>query len=41
MSQTSYLQIERLHDAKAGTGQLSVDPGQNLIAGLIENQKRY
>jgi hypothetical protein len=37
VSQAGYLQIERLHDAKAGAGQLSVDPGQNLIACLIEN----
>jgi hypothetical protein len=35
--QTGYLQIERLHDAKAGAGQLLADPDQNLVACLIEN----
>jgi hypothetical protein len=35
--QTGYLQVERLHDAKAGAGQLLADPNQNLVACLIEN----
>lgn len=32
VSEAGHLQIERLHDAKAGAGQLLVDPGQNLMA---------
>jgi hypothetical protein len=35
--QTGYLQIERLHDAKVGAGQLLADPDQNLVTRLIEN----
>jgi hypothetical protein len=35
--QTGHLQIERLHDAKVGTCQLSLDPVENLITSLIEN----
>jgi hypothetical protein len=41
VSQAGHLQIKRLHDAEASTDQLSVDPGLNLLAGLIENQKWY
>jgi len=39
MSQASHLQIKRLHNAKAGTGQLLIDEGQSLIADLIKSQK--
>jgi hypothetical protein len=41
VSQAGDLQIERLHNAKAGAGQLSVDPYLNLLAVLIESQKRH
>jgi hypothetical protein len=40
MCPASNLQVECLHNTKIGADQFFHEPGQYLIASLIENQKR-
>ncbi|OGO34299.1 MAG: hypothetical protein A2Z03_08465 [Chloroflexi bacterium RBG_16_56_8] len=41
VSQARVLQIERFHNAKTCAGQLPFNPGLDMLAVLIESQKRH